>query len=283
MSLIPPLSRADATIISSGLLTAYNRQIKVTQLATQKYSGEILGKGSTVKVINLRDVTIGDYDPGNTVIDPEQIVDDAVLLQVDQAKYVAVGIDDVIAQAGAGGYLDAIGQRAGAQMAETVDLHVAETMFSGAGVFGDELGTEAAPADITSPGSAYEYIVNVRTALKDTKTDYTIVVPSAFYGQLLKDQRFVGAGTSGAVLLNGEVGQAAGIRVVESNVLPATTGGDYRIVATSDREAVAAVMAINKTEVYRPQNSFSDAFKSLAVYGSKVIRPNAVAAGVVTI
>jgi hypothetical protein len=62
----------------------------------------------------------------------------------------------------------------------------------------------------------------------------------------------------------------------------APASAKYTVLALSDAAAVASAVSINKVERYRPESSFSDAVKGLAVYGAKVVKPTAVAKGIVT-
>lgn len=278
MALNNPLSEADATIVSANILTGYAKRNRIAQLTNQNYSGQVQGVGSTVKVVSLADVTIGDYVPGEAIT-REALSDTSVLLTVDQAKYFSFGIDDTATISGAGSYLAAASERTGVRVSETIDAHIAAVMSDDAGVV-EGLGTAESPVDLSDAGKAYEFLVTLRTALADTGSDLVAIVPSAFVGKLLTDSRFVGTGQD--ALFNGEVGQAAGFRIVESNVIAAVEG-NYTVLATSDMEAVATAISINKTERYRPEAEFSDAVKGLAVFGAKVIRPSAVAKAIVTL
>ena len=76
---------------------------------------------------------------------------------------------------------------------------------------------------------AYDTIVDLATALdKQNVPDagrWVIVNPD-FYGLLRKDSRFVaGAESAHSTLLNGVVGEAAGMTILKSNNAPAAKGG----------------------------------------------------------
>jgi hypothetical protein len=274
MALVPPLSQHDATIIAAGAITSYNRACKVVPLTTQKYTGEILGQGSTVKVVKLADVALADYDPAKGLT-YGKLAESNVMLTVDQAKSFAFSVDDTAVRAGAGSYIAAASDRAGRVVAETVDAFVAGVWAAGAG----KVLPDAALADA---GAAYEAILSIRTALADTGSHISVIVPSAVYAKLLADNRFVGAGTDGTVLRNGFVGMAAGVSIYEGNsIAPAT--GKYTILATSDENAIATAMTINKVQVVAREAFFDQAVKGLAVYGAKVIRSEAVAKLLVTL
>ena len=77
-----------------------------------------------------------------------------------------------------------------------------------------------------------------------------------------------------------------GFRVYTSSNLPAvgtgagTTGTanqntNYGIIVAGHNSAVATAETISKTETYRDPDSFSDIVRGMQVYGSKILRPEA--------
>jgi hypothetical protein len=105
-----------------------------------------------------------------------------------------------------------------------------------------------------------------------------VIVPAWYHGLLLKDERFVKAGTvrSDAALANGEVGEAAGFRILKSNNVPNTSAAKYKIIA-GHSVATSYVDQIVDLQTYKPEKRFGDAVKGLHVYGAKVVRPTALA------
>ena len=104
------------------------------------------------------------------------------------------------------------------------------------------------------------------------------LIPPWIHGRLLGDSRFIDMSASGMgdALSNGIVGRAAGFELRVSNNLPLITGDDYSVIA-GHPSACSYAEQINKTEAYRPEDSFSDAVKGLHLYGAKVVRPDALA------
>ena len=88
-----------------------------------------------------------------------------------------------------------------------------------------------------------------------------VVVPSWFHGLLLKDERFVNAGTrrSDAALANGEVGEAAGFAILKSNNVPNDEGEKYGIIAGHSM-ATSYVEQIVDLQTYKPEKRFGDKF-----------------------
>ena len=104
------------------------------------------------------------------------------------------------------------------------------------------------------------------------------IVPAWYHGLLTKSELFTDLSASGSTeaLRNGTVGRLFGFDILMSNNVPIVTGDDYRVSAGYPG-ALTYADQIVKTESYRPENSFSDAMKGLHVYGSKLVRPSAVA------
>jgi hypothetical protein len=76
-----------------------------------------------------------------------------------------------------------------------------------------------------------------------------------------------------------------GFKVYCSNNLPvigtgpATTGGtnasNYGLIVAGHSSAIATAEQINKTESYRDTDSFADVVRGMHLYGTKILRPEA--------
>ena len=75
---------------------------------------------------------------------------------------------------------------------------------------------------------------------------------------------------------NGEVGEAAGFRILKSNNVPNAAAAKYKIIA-GHSVATSYVDQIVDLQTYKPEKRFGDAVKGLHVYGAKVVRPTALA------
>lgn len=267
MSLTTPLSAADQTVLHAGFLTALQRKAVIASQTDRQYTGEITGKGSSVKVILPDLVTLADYEPGVTVITPTAVSDSDVTLKVNQAKYWAVKLDDVVANAGAAGELDAVAASAGDTTANVVDAHIASVWAANAAI---DLGTDV---DLSAAGAAYEFLLDVVVKCAGKGSDRVAIVPTAFKAKLLLDSRFVGTGFTAQY--NAQIGTVAGFAIVEDEYATDT------VLVRAHREAVASVVSLSKVERYRPESAFADAVKGLVLYGAKVIRPEAAGAGTV--
>ena len=80
------------------------------------------------------------------------------------------------------------------------------------------------------------------------------------------------------------VGRIRGMDLYESNNAPHIGGtvgiaGSQDVVLAGNTMAITFADGLAKTEAYRPPLRFDDAVKGLHLYGAKVVRPYALAAG----
>jgi hypothetical protein len=254
-------------------------------VVNRDYEGDIANYGDTVHITSLVEPTIGNYTP-HVDITIEDVDDVDSVLTIDQAKYFAFEVDDVEKrQAYNGGrVLTEQARKAAYKLRDVADQYVAGLMA--AGISGGNLLAEQT---LASPSDAYDTLVDLGTILdEDNVPDggrWAIVTP-AFYGLLLKDDRFVATGDAqaAATRTNGTVGEAAGFSIRKSNNAPNGPGaGAGKLVIAGYNGAVTYAEQINKTEATRKEKGFADIVKGLHLYGSKVVRPEGLAAADVII
>lgn len=267
------------TIWSARLLRHLDKKHVYANLLNRDYEGEIKNFGDTVKINQIGDVTIKNYQKRTDIEAPEELSGEQLMLTIDQAKYFNFGIDDVDAAQVNPKLMDKAMMRAAYGMNDVTDQFAANLLYTGADA-GNVLGTDDSPI-VPTADDAYDALVDMSTLLTEANVPMEgrwVVVPAWYHGLLLKDKRFVGNGTdyNKAILEGGEVGVAAGFRVSLSNNVPNSTGTKYKIIAGTN-EAGSYAEQILKTEAYRPEKRFSDAVKGLHVYGAKVLQPKCLA------
>lgn len=247
-------------------------------VVNRDWEGEISESGDTVRITSVSRPAIGTYVPGSTVITPEKLHTGQRTLIVDQSKYWAFMVDDVDKRQTKSALMPQAMSEAAYGLADVMDQYVAGLYTQIAAnnflnVVGSPIDTYTTPTDFYN-----KILVPLRTKLSKADVPkagrYAIVPPEA-YASLLLDDRFIKADAAGtdAGLRNGLVGRAAGFDIYESNNCPVPTG-DTTVVQAGVKEAITFAEQLNKTEAYRPESSFSDAVKGLALYGAKVIRPD---------
>lgn len=254
----------------------------------RNYEGELQGKGSTVKITSIGDITIGNYTKDTAISAPEALNDAQTSLVADQSKYYNFAIDDVSKAQMSNNLMDGAMKQAAYNLADVADQYIAATMLAQVDT-GNVIGTYASGKvpDTTALNTAYEYMLQMGTMLSEANVPREgrwIIVPPWFSEKLAIDARFTNSPSlSGDLLMNGVVKKAAGFTVLESNNVPTTagTGGDagktqYNILAGCDI-ATTFADSVSKVEAYRPELRMSDAVKGLHVYGAKVVFPSAIA------
>lgn len=251
-------------------------------VVNRDYEGEIRNAGDTVRITSISRPTVNTYNPNTTSVVPEELSDAQRTLVVDQAKYWAFFVDDVDARQAAGNVMPQAASEAAYALGDVVDQYVA-SFYTGVQA-ANTVGTSGAPIAVTAaaPNTAYDSVlVPLRTKLAranvPTAGRYVIVSPE-FHSRLLLDARFIKVNESGTSegLRNGIVGRAAGFDILESNNVPNPTG-NVHVVQAGVSMALSFAEQLNKTEAYRPPDKFADAMKGLALYGAKLLRPDALA------
>jgi len=260
------------------LLLHLDKALVYGNLVNRDYEGNITQAGDTVKINQIADITVNDYDKG-TDLTYSDVDGTPTTLKIDQQKYFAFKVDDVDKAQANVNLIDGAMQRASYKLRDTVDQYIA-SFHTAAGVT-EGLGSDAAPTTISSANKAYEALVDLKGALDDNNVPADgrfVVVPSWFYGYMLKDARFVEAGTTAtdARLTNGFIGRAAGFDIYQSNNVPNTEKAKYKILAGT-RQAISFAQQVTKTEALRLEGSFSDGVRGLLVYGAQVVQPKALA------
>ena len=262
---------------SKSLLSSLKKSLVIAApgVVNRDYEGEISDQGDTVRINSISRPTVASYVKGTTSITPEQLTTAQRSLVVDQAKYFAFEVDDVDARQAAGNVIPEAMAEAAYALADVADQYVEGLLRAGAA---NSLST----VQIDGAADAYDLLliplkVKLDEANVPTQGRYCLI-PPWIHGRLLGDSRFIDMSASGMgdALSNGIVGRAAGFELRVSNNLPLITGDDYSVIA-GHPSACSYAEQINKTEAYRPEDSFSDAVKGLHLYGAKVVRPDALA------
>lgn len=249
------------------------------------YEGDIRAYGDTVRITAISRPSVTQYIPNQTTITPETIITAGRSLVIDQAWVWGFKIDDVDQAQARGTVMGAALSESGYSVAEKMDLNIASLYTQAAS------SNVLAPVtvDLSSPTSwdaeaakAYnDILIPLKVKLDEANVPFAgryCIIPPWLHGVLLRDPRFVKVNESGTQegLRNGQVGRAAGFDILISNNVPVPTANNY-VVTAGTNAAITVAQQLVKTEAYRPENDFSDAVKGIAVWGSKVVRPDCLA------
>ncbi len=268
------------TVWAARLLTALEKTLVYGQerVVNRDYEGDISSKGNTVKIASIGDITVGDYIKNTDVNEPATLSDTTLTLLIDQQKYFNFYVDSIDRAQQNVNVLDEAMRRAAWQLRDHADTFLADVMadaVTSGNIIGD--GTPIVP----TKDDAYEHLVDLSVMLDESDTPIEgrfVIVPAWFHGLLLKDERFIKAGTprSNDALRNGEVGEAAGFAILKSNNVPNTAGAAFKLIA-GHATATSYVEQVLDVQTYKPEKRFGDAVKGLHVYGAKVVRPTSLA------
>lgn len=269
------------TVWAARLLTALEKSLVYGQVnvCNRDYEGEIREAGNTVKIGSVGEVTIDDYTKDTDIADPETLTDSEQSLVIDQAKYFNFYVDSIDRAQQNANVLDTAMRHSAWGLREKADAYLASIMDTAVPA-GNKIGSTVTP-EVPTKDDAYEYLVDLGVLLDESNTPLEgrfVIVPAWFHGLLLKDERFVQAGTlrSDRALANGAVGEAAGFSILKSNNVHNTSAEKYKIIAGHSIATTYADQIVD-LQTYQPEKRFGDGVKGLHVYGAKVVRPTALA------
>jgi hypothetical protein len=276
-------------LFSGKLLERFYSKSVIANIATTDYVGELRNVGDTVVIRTLPDVTIKNYEKGKA-LEIEYPESPAIEFTVKRAKYFNFALDDIDIKQADLSWIDKLADNAAQQQKIVIDSEVFSTIYTKAhpanqgttaGVRSRayNLGTAGTPVSLT-PANVLDYLIDCDSVLDEQDVpdeDRWIVLPPLIMNLInksdLKNAAFAGDGKS-LLLKGGFTGKQIGkLNIFESNLLyRSTTDGAYYI-PFGYKGSLVFVSQINKTERYRPHNTFADAMKGLIVYDFDVIMP----------
>lgn len=231
-----------------------------------QFKGEV-GRGKTVNILGVTQPTIGTYT-GENIAAPETQEGVESKLEINQAKYFNIGIDDVDEAQSIDGLMQALMLEATRGLAETRDSYIAGLAQQATGT---QISGSTAITDADSARAAVDAaLVNLRNNGVRVGDKVTMYLTPTFYMHLFKYITETKSNND-ATLANGVLGMYGGARIKMTNNA-FNDGTDDLIIVKTDK-AIAFASGINSVEAYRPEGKFMDAVKGLNLYGGKLIRP----------
>jgi len=259
-------------IWSARILAKLEKNLVFAQpgVVNRDYEGDIRADGDRVFIHSFSDLTVSTYTKNSTTISYEQLTDSRVTLLIDQSKYFAFAVDDVDSAQMRPELIDAASDRAAYQLAEVADSYVAG-LYSGASTSSPDNTIETSQFTATN---VYQKFVDLSVLMDQVNLPAEgryVVVPPWVKGLLLQNSTFVTAAQPSAVL-NGSIGQIAGLNILVSNNVKTT--GSAPVVShmmAGHPSALAYAEQIVNVEGLRLEGSFADAVRGLHLYGGKVL------------
>jgi hypothetical protein len=300
------------TLWSGKLLAKFYQNTMMSEIFNTDYEGELKNQGDTVRIRLAPSISISDYVAGmnlNYEV-PTPIFQD---MQVNKGKYFGVQVNDVLAYQSDMNLMNMFTEDAAKQLKIQIENEVFFNNFvtegpaaaneggtAGAISAAYNLGTDVTPIDQATPENVLKAILRMSTVLDEQNVpeDGRWLVLTPFDRHLLMQSTLAQAyftGDNSSVIRSGKIGSIDRFDVYVSNLLPRgaagkalvagltdpATGGAVasakarRVMVAGTKAAGSFAMTVNKTEPLRNQTDFGDIVRGLAVYGRKVVKPEA--------
>ena len=259
-----------STVWSEALIRQLDHKYVAVANCNRDYDGDIVGKGSTVKVCSVGAVTVSDYTKNTNMSAPQTLSDSAATILISQAKSFNFQIDDIDRAQSSPRLMEMAMANAASALANVADKYV----FS--------LASEATNANtITEESLTTSNIVDTIVAAREKLlangvpgSEPTVLEVTPSVAALIMKAKILQSTDNSESLANGCIGNFIGFEVyVSPNIVTDVTSGTMKCFARTKR-AIAFAEQINSVEAYRPESRFADAVKGLHLYGAKVIYPD---------
>lgn len=240
-------------------------------VANREYEGQ-LRFGDRINIDEVSAVTVNDYTRYTDISWQEPDAAEKIL-HIDQASYAAIEIDDIDRVQAQADVVGALSSEMAYALADTVDQHLAG-LYTQAG--------DSVSALTVTAGNVLANVADFQQQLDENNVpgqDRFLIIPPWYHSYLLQAATGIVGHTGvpkvfdNGMITNGFVGRLFGMDILVSNNVD-NNGSVWNVVALN-RMALYHVMQIERMEMVRRPDRFADGMRSLLVYGSKVIRPQA--------
>ena len=255
-------------IWTTGILKERDKVMIAANHCTKDYEGQIKKAGDRVKILTIGDVTSYDYAKNTDINSPDALTDEAQWLDIDQAKYCNVGLDDVDAAQANQKLMGEAQRKLGIKMADDVDKQIFG-LYTGAGVTINGYTAAVTSANIIT------YLAQINQAFQEANVPEGerkfLEVSPAIYNKMILAR--IGKETMNTKVIDGaNVPVLYGFEIYVSNNIVKDGSSHFKCLART-QGAIAYASQITENIAYKPEKRFGDAIKSLQCWGSKVIRP----------
>jgi hypothetical protein len=307
------------TLWSGKLLAKFYQNTMLSEIMNTDYEGELKNKGDTIRIRTAPSITINDYSGAGSTLTTETPTPIFQDMQIDKAKYFSVQTNDVLAQQSDMDLMNMFTEDAAKQLKIAIEDEVFFNAFVTEGPDADNegttageisaaynLGSKTAPIDEGTASNVLDCILRMSSVLDEQNVpeDGRWLIISPRERNLLMQSNLAQAyftGDQSSVIRTGKIGMLDRFTVYVSNLLPkgttdkamvaglsgvasgATDSGakPRRAMVAGTNHACSFAMTISKTEPLRNQTDFGDIVRGLAVYGRKVVKPEALAVALV--
>jgi hypothetical protein len=295
-------------IWSGKLVEKFYNATVLAAISNTDYEGEIKNQGDKVIIRTKPTITISDYR-ADGALSLQRPVGATVELNIDQGKYFAVILDDVMEIQSDLNNMSMWADDASEQFKITIDTAVLLGLLNqatattnrgttaGAISAAINLGATTTPLALVNadPASGEVEVLDMLLRLGQTldernipETGRWVVIPT-WAATLIKRselrQAFV-AGDGVSMLRNGRIGMVDRFTIYTSNLLPSgvaggLAAGEYAIYA-GHAHGLTFASQFSKVETLRSESTFGEILRGLQIYGYKVIDGTALAQAIVS-
>lgn len=282
-------------IWSGKLIENFYDATVLAAISNTNYEGEIRRMGDTVNIRTTPEITIKTYVKGQTlsVENPDK---PKIQLVIDKGEYFACIEDDVDKVQSDVNLMDTWSKDASERMKIKIDQRVLTDILpdisalnkgaTAGRITGNiDLGTTGSPIAITK-SNVLDYIVDMGTVLDEANApegERFLIIPAKMAGMIkksdLKDASLTGDSVS--VLRNGRLGMIDRFTLYMSHNL-SVTSGKFNIIA-GHKMGFTFASQMTEMESLRAESTFGNVIRGLQVYGYKVVKPEALAQGIITL
>lgn len=246
------------------------RTLRQKTILTDFCNTNFVGQPSYGNVVNFLSAgvpTVGKYDQGAGLSDPQKVEGTVIPLQITEQNFFNFLVDDIDKAQTTPDLMASIMDEAAGELAKYRDVYIAGL---------------AATADNISESTAITTTAQIKKAIdaglrklreNNVGPDKNVRIELPYWAyQLFKDHLVEAKTANDALLKNGTIGMYDGCAVAYSNNIHNDGTDDYCMIRTD--KAIALAAQITKTEAYRPDKFFADAVRGLDVFGAKIVRQN---------
>ena len=285
------------SIYSKKVLNFFRKSSVVEAITNTDYSGEISAYGDSVKIIKEPVISVSDYTRGSDTT-ATKLTDQELTMVVDSAKAFKFIVDDIETKMSHVNFKEVASSSAAYALKDSFDAAVIANMFSGLSASSPDhvLGADNATAlganvydgtgsvdiGLTSETDPLNLMARMARLLDEQDVPEEgrwFVAGPDFYEQLGQSSSkllSVDFNAGQGSIRNGLVssGKLRGFDMYKSNNIAATSNATGKVLA-GHISSTATAQTIISTEVLRDPSSFGDIVRGLHVYGSKVLRDEA--------
>jgi hypothetical protein len=264
------------------------------EVTNTDYEGEFKNAGESIQIRYAPEIDTSNYTKG-LAITYEVPADASIEMTIDYAKYQAFRVDDVDKVQMDVDLMNMYATDAAERLSIQVDVDVLAAMAAGAQATnnkGTAAGLISSNVNLGSAGDATNIHIDRTNALDKIvdcgqvldeqnipQKDRFIIIP-AWYASRLKLSDLKAADFSGdstGMVRTGLIGQIDGMKVYVNNSLKSTATGEaeYHVVGGT-KMGTSFALQLSKTDTLKIPESFGEYWRTLWVYGIKVVRGEAV-------